>query len=47
MVLTGSETSTSKGKTLSDMTLSNLVKHLDFDADVHGFRTSVKTWAQE
>lgn len=32
---------------LSDMTLSKLVKELGFDADVHGFRTSFKTWAQE
>jgi integrase len=29
------------------MTLSKLVKQLGFDADVHGFRTSFKTWAQE
>ncbi|WP_114285652.1 tyrosine-type recombinase/integrase [Candidatus Halocynthiibacter alkanivorans] len=35
------------GKTLSDMTLSKLVKSLGFDADVHGFRTSFRTWAQE
>ena len=35
------------GKPLSDMTLSKLVKELGFDADVHGFRTSFKTWAQE
>ncbi len=34
-------------KPLSDMTLSKLVKELGFDADVHGFRTSFKTWAQE
>ncbi len=32
---------------LSDMTLSKLVKELGFDADVHGFRTSFRTWAQE
>jgi integrase len=38
---------TSQGKALSDMTLSKLVKELGFDADVHGFRTSFKTWAQE
>lgn len=36
-----------KGKPLSDMTLSKLVKELGFDADVHGFRTSFRTWAQE
>jgi integrase len=35
------------GKPLSDMTLSKLVKELGFDADVHGFRTSFRTWAQE
>ena len=37
----------SQGKALSDMTLSKLVKELGFDADVHGFRTSFKTWSQE
>jgi len=35
------------GRTLSDMTLSKLVKELGFDVDVHGFRTSFRTWAQE
>ncbi len=35
------------GRPLSDMTLSKLVKELGFDADVHGFRTSFRTWAQE
>jgi integrase len=29
------------------MTLSKLVKELGFDADVHGFRTSFRTWGQE
>ncbi len=38
---------TKAGKALSDMTLSKLVKELEFDADVHGFRTSFRTWAQE
>lgn len=38
---------TRKGRALSDMTLSKLVKELGFDADVHGFRTSFRTWAQE
>ena len=38
---------TKPGKPLSDMTLSKLVKELGFDVDVHGFRTSFKTWAQE
>ena len=32
---------------LSDMTLSKLVKEPSFDADVHGFRTSFRTWGQE
>ncbi|WP_108815668.1 tyrosine-type recombinase/integrase [Loktanella sp. Alg231-35] len=36
-----------RGKVLSDMTLSKLVKELGFDVDVHGFRTSFRTWAQE
>lgn len=35
------------GKVLSDMTLSKLVKELGFNADVHGFRTSFRTWVQE
>jgi integrase len=39
--------STRYGKPLSDMTLSKLVKGMGFDVDVHGFRTSFKTWAQE
>ena len=38
---------TRKRKPLSDMTLSKLIKELNFDADVHGFRTSFRTWAQE
>ena len=38
---------TRKGQPLSDMTLSKLVKELGFDADVHGFRTSFRTWGQE
>ena len=37
---------TKPGKPLSDMTLSKLVKELGFDADVNGFRTSFRTWAQ-
>ncbi|MCR9151470.1 MAG: integrase arm-type DNA-binding domain-containing protein [Rhodobacteraceae bacterium] len=36
-----------RDKALSDMTLSKLVKELGFEADVHGFRTSFRTWAQE
>lgn len=35
------------GKPLSNMTLSKLTKALGYDVDVHGFRTSFKTWAQE
>lgn len=38
---------TKAGTSLSDMTLSKLVKELGFDADIHGFRTSFRTWAQE
>ena len=38
---------TRHGKGLSDMTLSKLVKELGFNADIHGFRTSFWTWAQE
>lgn len=38
---------TKKGKPLSDMTLSKLVKELGYDVDVHGFRTTFRTWAQE
>jgi integrase len=36
-----------RGKELSDMTLSKLVRELGFDATVHGFRTSFRTWVQE
>ncbi len=35
------------GKPLSDMTLLKLTKALGYDVDVHGFRTSFKTWTQE
>lgn len=38
---------TKAGKPISDMTLLKLVKELGFDVDVHGFRTSFRTWAQE
>ncbi|WP_233589065.1 tyrosine-type recombinase/integrase [Falsigemmobacter faecalis] len=38
---------TKAGRPLSDMTLSKLVKELGFPVDVHGFRTSFRTWAQE
>jgi integrase len=36
-----------RGMVLSDMTLSKLVRELGFDATVHGFRSSFRTWAQE
>ena len=35
------------GKPMSDMTLSKLVRELGFDAHVHGFRSSFRTWSQE
>ena len=35
------------GRPLSDRTLSQVVQRLGFPADVHGFRTSFRTWAQE
>lgn len=38
---------TKQGKPLSDMTLSKLVKELGFNVDIHGFRTSFRTWVQE
>ncbi|MGQ3671187.1 tyrosine-type recombinase/integrase [Xanthobacter sp. TB0136] len=38
---------TKQSRPLSDMTLSKLIKELGFIADVHGFRTSFRTWAQE
>lgn len=38
---------TRSGKPLSDMTLSKLVRELGYDVDIHGFRTSFKTWCQE
>lgn len=39
--------STKRGKALSDATLSKLVKELGFEVDIHGFRTSFRTWTQE
>ena len=36
-----------RGKQLSDMTLSKLVKELGINSTVHGFRASFRTWAQE
>ena len=38
---------TKVGRPISDMTLSKLIKELGFEADVHGFRTSFRTWTQE
>lgn len=38
---------TRPGRPMIDKRLSELVKKLGFDADVHGFRTSFRTWAQE
>lgn len=38
---------TIKGKPLSDMTLLKLVRENGFQVDIHGFRTSFRTWAQE
>ena len=35
------------GKPLSDMTVSKCVKELGYRCDVHGFRTSFRTWVQE
>ncbi len=36
-----------RGKQLSDMTLSKLVRELGINSTVHGFRSSFRTWAQE
>jgi integrase len=38
---------TKAGRPLSDMTLPKLVKEIGYPVDVHGFRTSFRTWAQE
>lgn len=38
---------TKKGQPLSDATLLKLVREQGYEIDVHGFRTSFKTWAQE
>ncbi len=38
---------TKRGKALSDATMSKLVKELGYDVDIHGFRTSFRTWTQE
>lgn len=38
---------TKPGKPLSDATLLKLIRENGFDVDIHGFRTSFRTWAQE
>ena len=38
---------TSKGKPLSDMAMTMLMRRLEMDAVPHGFRTSFRTWALE
>lgn len=38
---------TVRGKPLSDATLLKMVREQGFDVDIHGFRASFKTWAQE
>lgn len=38
---------TKRGKPLSDMTLTKLVKGMGYDVHVHGFRSTFKVWAQE
>lgn len=35
------------GRPMSDMTMSKLIKELSYPVDVHGFRTSFRTWVQE
>lgn len=35
------------GKQLSDATMLKLVRDLGFEVDIHGFRTSFRTWVQE
>lgn len=38
---------TKPGKPLSDATLLKLIRENGFDADIHGFRSSFRVWAQE
>lgn len=35
------------GRPISDMTMSKLIKVLGYQVDIHGFRTSFRTWVQE
>jgi integrase len=39
--------SSHRGKPLSDMTLAAVLKRLEVDATVHGFRSSFRDWAEE
>ena len=36
-----------RGRPMSDATMSKLVKELGYPVDIHGFRTSFRTWVQE
>ena len=38
---------TQPNKPLSENTFNKLIKELDLDVHVHGFRTSFRTWTQE
>lgn len=38
---------TKRGRPISDMTLTKLVKSMGYDVHVHGFRSTFKVWAQE
>jgi integrase len=38
---------TKRGRPLSDATMSKLAREMGFEVDIHGFRTSFRTWAQE
>lgn len=38
---------TKRGKPLSDATLLKLIRENGYPVDIHGFRTSFRTWAQE
>ncbi|ERL99034.1 site-specific recombinase XerD [Rhodobacteraceae bacterium HIMB11] len=36
-----------RGRPMSDATMSKLVKEIGYPVDIHGFRTSFRTWVQE
>ena len=36
-----------RGRPLSDATMLKLIREAGFPVDIHGFRTSFRTWAQE